>query len=95
MLTALQKAKANGALIISINPLPEAGLMGFNNPQQLKGLLNIGTPLSDVFLPVKINGDMALLQALEKLLLQAEEQAPGTVLDHDFIKCQYAGLCRL
>lgn len=95
MLTALQKAKANGALIISINPLPEAGLMGFNNPQQLKGLLNIGTPLSDVFLPVKINGDMALLQALEKLLLQAEEQAPGTVLDHDFIKSNTLGFADL
>ncbi|MES1222486.1 MAG: molybdopterin-dependent oxidoreductase, partial [Bacteroidota bacterium] len=32
MLTALQKAKAKGAIIISINPLPEAGLLGFNNP---------------------------------------------------------------
>ena len=41
MLTALQKAKANGAIIISINPLPETGLMGFNNPQQLKGILGI------------------------------------------------------
>jgi len=95
MLTALQKAKANGALIISINPLPEAGLMGFNNPQQLKGLLNIGTPLTDVFLPVKINGDMALLQALEKLLLQAEEQEPGTVLDHEFIKANTLGYADL
>lgn len=95
MLTALQKAKANGALIISINPLPEAGLMGFNNPQQLKGLLNMGTPLTDVFLPVKINGDMALLQALEKLLLQAEEQEPGTVLDHDFINSNTSGYADL
>ncbi|WP_245999623.1 FdhF/YdeP family oxidoreductase [Paraflavitalea soli] len=95
MLTALQKAKANGALIISINPLPEAGLMGFNNPQQLKGLLNIGTPLTDVFLPVKINGDMALLQALEKLLLQAEEQEPGTVLDHAFIEANTLGYAEL
>ena len=41
MLTALQKAKANGATIISINPLPETGLMGFNNPQQVKGILGI------------------------------------------------------
>ncbi len=37
-----RRPKLTGQLIISINPLPEAGLMGFNNPQQLKGLLNIG-----------------------------------------------------
>lgn len=91
MLTALQKAKANGAQIISINPLPEAGLMGFNNPQQLKGLLHMGTTLTDIFLPVKINGDMALLQALEKLLLQMEEAEPGKVFDHDFIQANTMG----
>src|SRR3990170_1283989 len=46
MLTALQKAKANGALIISINPLPETGLMGFMNPQEMKGILGMGTALT-------------------------------------------------
>ena len=85
MLTALQKAKANGAQIISINPLPETGLMGFNNPQQLKGLLGIPSVLTDIFLQIKINGDMPLLQAIEKLLLKADAHHPGTVIDHDFI----------
>lgn len=86
MLSALQKAKANGARIVSINPLPETGLMGFNNPQQLKGLLGMGTALTDIFLQVKINGDMALLQAIEKLLAEAEQHAPGTVFDNTFIE---------
>ncbi len=86
MLSALQKAKRNGAVIISINPLPETGLMGFNNPQAVKGILGIDSALTDLFLQVKINGDMALLQAIEKLLLEAEEREPGTVLDHDFIQ---------
>lgn len=85
MLTALQKAKANGAIIISVNPLPETGLMGFSNPQQLKGLLGFGTQLTDIFLQVKINGDMSVLQAIEGLLLQEEENAPGTVFDKIFI----------
>lgn len=85
MLTALQKAKSNGAVIISINPLPEAGLMGFNNPQTIKGLLGMDGALTDLFLPVKINGDMALLQAIELLLLQEEEKSPGQILDQDFI----------
>lgn len=91
MLTALQKAKANGAAIIAINPLPETGLMGFSNPQQLKGLLGISTALTDIFLPVKINGDMALLQAIALQLLQGELKHPGEVLDHDFIKNKTEG----
>ena len=86
MLTALQKAKANGAIIISINPLPETGLMGFNNPQQVKGMLGMATPLTDIFLQAKINGDMPLLQAIEILLLQEEEKSPGSVLDLPFIE---------
>ena len=85
MLTALEKAKANGAIIIAINPLPETGLMGFMNPQEVKGLLGIGGSLADIFMQVKINGDMPLIQAIEKLLLEAETEAPGTVLDQDFI----------
>ncbi len=85
MLTALQKAKANGAHIIAVNPLPETGLMGFSNPQQVKGLLGIDTPLTDIFLPITINGDMALLKAIEYLLWQYEQQQPGKVFDQEFI----------
>ena len=65
--------------------MPETGLMGFNNPQQLKGILGIGTQLTDIFLQVKINGDMPLLQAIESLLLEEEEKNPGTVFDKTFI----------
>ena len=96
MLDNLQKAKKNGAKIIAINPLKEAGLIGFNNPQQVKGLVDsvIGkgaTRIADLFLQVKINGDMAALQAIEKLLLEAEASAPGTVLDEAFIRQHTVG----
>lgn len=91
MLTALQKAKTNGAIIISINPLPETGLMGFDNPQTVKGILNIDSALTDLFLQVKINGDMALLQAIECVLLEEEEKAPGTVFDLNFIEANTSG----
>lgn len=86
MLTALQKAKTNGAKIISINPLPETGLMGFTNPQEIKGLLGKSSQLTDVFLPIKINSDMALLQAIEFLLLKEDDKDPGSVFDIEFIK---------
>lgn len=91
MLSALQKAKANGAIIISINPLPEAGLMGFSNPQQVTGLLGISTPLTDLFLQAKINGDMAVVQAIEHLLVAEEEKNPGSVFDRDFIREKTVG----
>lgn len=86
MMTALQKAKRNGAIIVAINPLPETGLMGFNNPQTIRGILGTGSMLADIFLPVKINGDMALLQAIEILLLEEEKGSPGSVFDKDFIE---------
>jgi len=85
MLSALQKAKECGATIISINPLPETGLIAFSDPQSVKGALGIKSRLTDIFLQVKLNGDMALIQAIEKLLLEEEKKAPGTILDHNFI----------
>jgi len=91
MLTALQKAKANGAIIISINPLPETGLMGFNDPQKLKGILGIESALTDIFLQVSLNGDMALLQAIEILMLKEEELDAGSVFDLEFIKTKTEG----
>lgn len=91
MLSALQKAKANGASIISINPLPETGLIGFNNPQHLNGIMGIKSKLTDIFMQVKLNGDMALLKAISLLLLEEEKKAPGTVFDHKFIENNTAG----
>lgn len=91
MLTALQKGRSNGATIISINPLRETGLLGFSNPQKLKGVLGINTKLTDLFLQVKIGGDQALIKAIEHLLLEEEEKNPGTVFDQQFIKEHTAG----
>lgn len=96
MLDNLQKAKDNGAKIIAINPLKEAGLIGFNNPQQVKGVVDSllnrpATKMADLYLQVRINGDMAVLQAIGKLLFEAEEQHPGTVFDPAFIEKNTVG----
>ncbi|MCX6213256.1 FdhF/YdeP family oxidoreductase [Spirosoma sp.] len=98
MLTALQIAKRKGAKIIAINPLHEAGLSHFKNPQDFMNpikavgtLLSKGTPISDLHLQVKINGDMAVLRGIMKHLLAAEEQNPGQVIDHEFIREYTAG----
>ena len=70
MLSALETAKLRGAKIIAINPLREAGLVNFRNPQVLWGVVGKCTDLSDLHLPVKINGDLALLQAFGSLLVE-------------------------
>ena len=85
MLTALQAAKrAAGAVIVAINPLKEAGLLGFRNPQEIRGWIGPGTPLADHFLQVRIGGDQALLKGALKALLAREEKYPGA-LDRAFI----------
>lgn len=96
MLSALEKAKKNGAVIISVNPLPEAGLLRFENPQNISGMV-VGTQLTDDFLQIRAGGDQALFQGLGKYLLEAEAQGrktPGlpTVLDHEFIKDHTVGI---
>ena len=84
MLTSLEKAKKKGAKIVAINPLFETGLLGFKNPQTMHGLLGKGTMLTDLYLQVKINGDLALLKAICKMLLEKEKEI-GSVIDQDFI----------
>ncbi|RKH50890.1 FdhF/YdeP family oxidoreductase, partial [Corallococcus llansteffanensis] len=91
MLTALQAAARRGCEIVSINPLPEAGLNRFKHPQEVLHLIGPGTALNKLFLQVRINGDVALLQGLGKALLEREAKAPGTVLDKAFIEGRTAG----
>ncbi len=85
MLSALEKCKENGGQIITINPLPEPGLMRFVHPQDPLKILKGGTALTDLFLQVKVNGDVPLLKAIMKVLDQADQASGGQVFDHDFI----------
>lgn len=95
MLSAMEKQKENGGQIVAVNPLPEAGLRRFKNPQKPKGVVGRGTDLADQFLQIRAGGDMALLQAISKRVLEAEDRNPGTVLDHEFIAKYCEGLDEL
>ena len=91
MLSVLEKAKANGARIIAVNPLPEAGLMRFKDPQKVHGVVGHGVPIADEFVQIRIGGDMALFAGLGRLLLEADDRAPGTVVDRAFVEAHCAG----
>jgi molybdopterin-dependent oxidoreductase alpha subunit len=86
MLSSLERAKQNGCKLVHINPLPEVGMTRFKHPQHVLGLLGSGTELADLFLQVRINGDVALLKGISKAVLAHED-----VLDREFI-AQYT--CR-
>ncbi|HEY2773243.1 MAG TPA: FdhF/YdeP family oxidoreductase [Candidatus Binatia bacterium] len=92
MLTTLQRAKERGAKIVSINPLRELGLVRFSNPQRPLDLLGRSTELTDLYLQVRIGGDIALLKGIIKHVFEAEDAAPGTVLDHAFLDAHTSGL---
>jgi molybdopterin-dependent oxidoreductase alpha subunit len=90
MLSVLEKAKANGARIIAVNPLPEAGLIRFKDPQKVHGVIGDGIAVADEFVQIRIGGDMALFAGLARLLLEADDTAPGTVVDRDFVSTHCA-----
>ncbi|MBX3092363.1 MAG: FdhF/YdeP family oxidoreductase [Cryobacterium sp.] len=92
MLTALEEAKHAGAEIVAVNPLLEAGLIRYKNPQKVSGIIGRGTGLADQYLQIRLGGDMALLQAISKRVLDAEDADPGNVLDHAFLDEHCQGL---
>jgi len=101
MMSSLQEAKRNGARIIAVNPMPEAGLMNFVNPNPqhyanplmfpVDVLGNRTTQLADLHLPLRIGGDMAVLKGMMKVLLEMEKQNPQTIFDHRFIAEKTSG----
>jgi molybdopterin-dependent oxidoreductase alpha subunit len=85
MLTSLERVKRRGGRILAVNPLPEAGLKRFKNPQRPSGVLGRGTELADLFLQVRVNGDLGLFQLLNHELVRRHD-AGEAVLDTAFIE---------
>lgn len=92
MLSTLREARRRGAVIISINPLIEAGLRRFAHPQSPVDLIEGGEPLASRFVRVSVGGDQALFRGLCKVLLEEPPQ-PGrrSGVDEDFLAERTAG----
>ena len=86
MLSALEKAKSAGAKIMTVNPLPEAGMERFKNPQTARGLVGGGTPLTDHFLQIRLGGDQALFRMLCRLVLEAADAGDERAVDSAFVR---------
>jgi len=95
MLTSLQKAKDQGAKIIAVNPLPEVSLMRVTNPNPQDyanplelpfALLGKGQALADLYLPVRVNGDVAAIKGILKDLFEREREGRPSAIDRSFIE---------
>jgi molybdopterin-dependent oxidoreductase alpha subunit len=82
MLSTLEEAVSRGARVVAVNPLKEAGLLGFAHPQHLRGILGKASPLASTYLQVKVNGDMALFRGVAKALVTMGAADAGFIREH-------------
>ncbi|MFT3710947.1 MAG: FdhF/YdeP family oxidoreductase [Archangium sp.] len=85
MLTTLQAAARRGVKIIAVNPLRERALESFANPQTVGGMLGFGSPIASQYVQVRINGDVAFLKGVMKVVLELG------ALDHAFLEQHTTG----
>jgi molybdopterin-dependent oxidoreductase alpha subunit len=84
MLSSLEQAVRKGSKIVAVNPMPEASLMGFADPQKPGTYFGKQTALAKLYIQPVINGDMALVRGIVKATLEEEERSGG-ILDKAFI----------
>ncbi len=82
MLTALRDARANGASVISINPLIETGMKRFKHPQNPLEMLGSGSEIADQHVQIQINGDLALFRGINHHLLSNDDFDPKFIENH-------------
>lgn len=78
-LTTFKKMKENGGKMVVLNPMPETGLMAFKEPQSPVGMFK-PEQLADEYLQVRLDGDRAFFQQLNKELIRRD------AIDHVFIE---------
>ena len=91
MLSTLQKAARRGATIVSVNPLPEAGMIRFKHPKDVLHVFGPGTKIAKHFVQIRLSGDHAFLKGLCKEILEEDANHQGKVADHTFIKQKTVG----
>lgn len=96
MLGELRAAARRGAHIVSFNSLRERGLERFADPQDKLEMATLGaTPISSHYYQPRVGGDLAVLSALCKRLLELDDAAVANggerVLDSSFIAAHTTG----
>ena len=80
----LYEAKKNGARVVVVNPYLEPGLERYWVPSKAESFL-FGTKLCDLHVPVRPEGDVALANAVLKILIDRE------AIDRSFVDAHTSG----
>ncbi len=81
LITKLVELRRRGGTVIIVNPLKELGLVRFRVPSLVLSLL-FGSTISDLYLQPKVGGDIALLKALLKGVLERGGLDSAFVANH-------------
>jgi molybdopterin-dependent oxidoreductase alpha subunit len=84
MLSTLAAARRRGCAIVVVNPIRERALESFAHPQKGLGVLGVGSAIASHWAQVRINGDVAFLKGVMKVVLE-EDRRRGGVVDRSFI----------
>ena len=74
---ARRPRRGAGATSSASTRCASAALDRFAHPQDVRDLLTGGTAIAELFLPVRINGDVALLKGIMKEVLEEERRRPA------------------
>ena len=99
MLGELRAASRRGAKIVAFNPLRERGLERFTDPKDAAEMLTgRSTPIASHYYNLRVGGDVAVLTALCKRVLElddlAQQRGLPRVLDIDFIEQHTQGFAQ-
>lgn len=81
LITQLINLRRRGGKVIVINPLSELGLKKFRLPSQAKSLM-IGSTVSDLYIQPHIGGDIALMVALLKGVIESGAANESYIAHH-------------
>ena len=81
LMRTLMELRRRGGRIVVVNPLREVGLERFKVPSDIRSLL-LGSRIADVYVTPHIGGDIALLTALIKAIMERGAVDEPFVRDH-------------
>ena len=81
LITQLINLRRRGGKVIVINPLSELGLKRFRLPSQAKSLV-VGSQVSDLYIQPHIGGDIALMVALLKGIIESGAVNEAYIAQH-------------
>jgi molybdopterin-dependent oxidoreductase alpha subunit len=85
MLSTLAAARRRGCAVVVVNPIRERALESFAHPQKGLGMVGVGSDIASHWAQVRINGDVAFLKGLMKVVLEEDRRQGGGVIDRTFI----------